>query len=65
VSGLLTTLGCGESPVLLIGVLVAWALRTVAQGFREVWLERSRRKSMLAVMDRLRAWDRERGEEQE
>jgi hypothetical protein len=46
-----------ESPVLVIGGLVALRL---AWGFCCVWLERSRRKTTLAVMNTLIAWERER-----
>jgi hypothetical protein len=46
-----------ESPVLIIGGLVALRL---AWGFCCVWLERSRRKTTLAVMNTLIAWERER-----
>jgi hypothetical protein len=44
-----------ESPVLIIGGLVALRL---AWGFCCVWLERSRRKTTLAVMNALIAWER-------
>jgi hypothetical protein len=46
-----------ESPVLVIGGLVALRL---AWGFCCVWLERSRRKTILAIMDELLTWERER-----
>lgn len=50
-------LGRQESPVLVIGALVALRL---TWGFCRVWLERSRRKTTLAIMDKLLAWERER-----
>jgi hypothetical protein len=56
------TLGSAESPVLIIGAFVA--LR-IAWGLCCAWLERSRRKTTLAVLDKLLAWERERRKEEE
>ena len=46
-----------ESPILLIAGLVALRL---AWGLCCVWLERSQRKTTLAVLDKLLAWEHER-----
>jgi hypothetical protein len=47
----------GRDPVLVIG---AFAALRLAWGFCWCWFERSRRKTMLAVLDKLLAWERER-----
>ena len=49
-----------RDPALVIGTFVALRL---AWGFCCVWRERSRRKTTLAIMDRLLAWERERRQE--
>lgn len=49
--------GPQDSPVLVIGAL---AVLRLAWGFCCVWLERSRRKTTLAIMDKLLAWECER-----
>ena len=49
-----------RDPIHVIGALVALRL---AWGFCCVRLQRSRRKTTLAVMDKLLAWERERRQE--
>lgn len=46
-----------KDPIHVIGALVALQL---AWGFRRVWLERSQRKTTLAVLDKLLASERKR-----
>jgi hypothetical protein len=44
-------------------IIAAFAVLQLAWGFRRVWLERSQRKTTLAVLDKLLAWDRKRRQE--